>query len=181
MFFIVLIGGTLLLALSNHSTPRSKRFYKTALLTPLLVGLLLTTFVYAATADARGNEPTEEQQHLWSMLQITGVCLIVIGTCSLVIKIRETGFWLPKDTPFENYKPFKPAYISTFPAAPITAPTFEPQTMTLADAARYLRVSEHDVWQLADEGSIVAIRRGSTYVVTRRALDDFAQREQFGL
>jgi excisionase family DNA binding protein len=179
VLFIAFVGGTLLLVLSAFSSPRSKRLRKTVILTPLLAGLLITTFVQAA--DVRRDQ-SDEQHQLLTALQIMGVGLVVLGCCSLLSKMRFETLWLPNDAPFDTYKPFKPAYPSKFATAPILKPThFQRNSITLADAARYLRISEHDVLQLIDEGSIIAFKRGNVYQITRRALDDFARQEKFGL
>lgn len=182
MFLIVLVGGMLFLVYSSLSTTRLKRVRRMALLMPLWLGMLLTTFVYAANVDASSGERPYAYQEVFEILKITGVALIGIGVCVALTKVRYSSIWLPTDTPFEGYKPFKPAYPSKFATNPIPPPPlFEPNMMSIGEAARYLRVSEYDVLQLVDEGSIIAMRRGNSYVITRRALDDFAHAEKFGL
>ncbi len=183
MLLLVLAGGMALLVCSTLSNTRLKRVRKASLLMPLIAGLLLTTLVHAAEVEALPQQDDSQHQMLMS-LEIAGVGLIIFGVCSLLCKVRLTSLWLPNDAPFESYKPFKPlkpAYTS-FPVSPIvTPPIFEHSAMTLTEAARYLRISEHDVRMLIDEGSIIATARGNTYTITRRALDDFAYGEKFGI
>jgi excisionase family DNA binding protein len=179
---IMLVGGILFLVYSNLPTTRLKCVRRIIVLLPLLLGLLLTTLVHAASADASSGEQTYEQQQFFNVLQIGGISLIVLGVYAALHRLRYSSMWLPNDAPFEAYKPFKPAYTSTFPSNPIPPPPlFESSALSLSEAARYLRVSEHDVRMLIDEGSIIAMKRGATYLVTRRALDDFAHSEKFGL
>jgi excisionase family DNA binding protein len=147
-----------------------------------LLGLVLTTLVHAASVDASSGDQPFEQQQIFSVLQIMGISLIVFGMYATLTRVRHSSIWLPHDAPFEAYKPFKPAYTtSRFATNPFPPPPFEHNALTLNQAAHYLRISEHDVWQLIDEGSIIAMKRGSSYLITRRALDDFAYSEKFGL
>jgi excisionase family DNA binding protein len=171
----------LLLVYGSLSTTRLKRVRRLIVLAPLLLGLTLTTLVRAANVDANSSDQAYEFQQVFDVLDITGVALIVIGVCAVLSKVRYWTLLLPTDAPFEAYKPFKPAYPSKFATNPIPPPLFEPNMLSIGEAARYLRISEHDVWQLIDEGSIIAVKRGMSYVITRRALDDFAHAEKFGL
>lgn len=182
MCWIVLAGGMLLLVYGSLSTTRLKRVRRLIVLAPLLLGLTLTTLVRAANVDASSSDQAYEFQQVFDVLHITGVALIVIGVCAVLAKVRYWTLLLPTDAPFEAYKPFKPAYTSKFATNPIPPPPlFEPNMLSIGEAARYLRISEYDVLQLVDEGSIIAVKRGMSYVITRRALDDFAHSEKFGL
>jgi excisionase family DNA binding protein len=180
--FLIVLVGMLLFICSSLSNTRLKRVRRIAILLPLLLGLVLTTLVHAASVDAGVGEQPFEQQQVFSVLQIMGISLIVFGMYATLTRVRHSSIWLPSDAPFEAYKPFKPAYTaSRFATNPIPPPPFEHNALSLSEAARYLRVSEHDVRMLIDEGSIIAMKRGSIYLVTRRALDDFAHSETFGL
>jgi excisionase family DNA binding protein len=182
---VLVAGGAILLVLCSRTYKRGIQFKRTsraALIALLFSGLLLTTLVYAADVEARASTKHANARGMLAMLQIAGIGFMVVGTCGLLSKLRPHELWMPQDPPFESYQPYKPAYTPTFPISPIvTPPIYEHSTLTLVEAARYLRISEHDVLQLIDEGSIIAVRRGSTYLVTRRALNDFARAEQLGL
>jgi excisionase family DNA binding protein len=182
---MLLAGGIVLIVLNSLINSRGiqfKRARQAAFLLLLIYGLLMTTLVYAAEVESRAAEKRSTPHTVPAMLEITGIGLMVVGVCGMLSKVRARALWLPQDVPFENYQPYKPAYTSTFPISPIvTPPIYEHSAMTLAEAARYLRISEHDVWQLIDVGSIIAMRRNGTYLITRRALNDFARSEQLGL
>ncbi|MFN8371898.1 MAG: helix-turn-helix domain-containing protein [Anaerolineae bacterium] len=182
MLVITLVVGIVLIVCTALSSIPHKGARRIVLLLPVITGLLLTTLVHAADAEINQDGEEADQHQILILLEVAGVGLTIVGICGLLSKIRVASLWMPNDTPFESYKPFKPAYTSTFPISPIvTPPIFEHSSMTLSEAARYLRISEHDVRMLIDEGSILATQRGASYLITRRALDDFAYHEQFRL
>ena len=83
------------------------------------------------------------------------------------------AWWLIAKGPSQPVKPMKP-YFPTQPQPPLQQmePVFG-KVLTLAEAARYLRVSEDDVLELINSNQLAAARVGGEYRIARIAIDDY--------
>ncbi|NWF67653.1 MAG: helix-turn-helix domain-containing protein [Chloroflexi bacterium] len=189
MVMLLMAAGLTLLALVTLTSytlrVRRKRLRRMLKLTPLSCGLLLTMLVRAA--DTPFIADSWYQNHMTGILQILGVGLAVIGGSALLPRVRFSRLLRPPGVPFAPEPTFESRYGDS-PSIPVPAlPLVDSSThlsthlMSLGEAARFLHISEHDVWQLVDEGSITATRTGGGYLIARRALDDFLRHERFGL
>jgi excisionase family DNA binding protein len=57
--------------------------------------------------------------------------------------------------------------------APAAAPAAAPEVMTLSEAAAYMRVGEEDVQQAIQAGELKAKKIGSSYRISKKAVDEF--------
>lgn len=136
------------------------------LMIPFLVSLVMNLLVVAGSAG-RDTSWIAAQYGLIGIVELV-LMLIAVTTAYVLVTGVPLPAWLR-----EFRLPAFPARETPSPATPF------PAVLTLAEAARYLRISEHDVYQLIDEGSIPASRdAGGTFRIARSALDDFRSSER---
>jgi excisionase family DNA binding protein len=136
------------------------------LVIPLAFGLMVG-FVIGLNAGFSGDLNSLDWDLLGSLTMVE--LLLVIGAFIAALALvltapeNETG----------------PVITATSPPATQTPPqvTF-PSILTVAEAARYLRVSEAEILQLIDDGRIAAARIGGDYRIARVVLDELLQPDQ---
>jgi excisionase family DNA binding protein len=123
------------------------------------------SLVVAIGTNGQHDEAWLVQQNAWiDFIEI--IALVIAGWAAYMVLFR-----VPFNALSSRFTPHPPEistnYIDTFP-----------QVMTVSEAARYLKISDHDVLQLIDEGSIRANKdRHGYFTVTKQALDEFSNKE----
>jgi excisionase family DNA binding protein len=136
-----------------------------------LIGVILlaptATVICLMVTAVSSNSLTQS-----SATSIDGVTLVVM-IVALVLAV-----WLAVTAPQEmTYAP-APAPLPYAMPQPLIqqAPDAERRIMSLAEAARYLGVSEPEVLRLIESGEIEAGRLGAEYRVVRESLDNYRGR-----
>jgi excisionase family DNA binding protein len=134
------------------------------LMSPLLISVLLSAMIGASGNDSHYKTV--------QVIELITVVAAVGAAVMLLVDMRLSDFWRPRDFPlipeqaFDDYYYVPPHFLEPYPV------------LTISEAARYLGISDYDVWQVIDEGSIAATKIGSTFMVTRQALSDFERAEK---
>jgi excisionase family DNA binding protein len=161
--FLLGIVGIALVAMGRlsigfvHQEGRHVRIAGGILLTPFLLTLVLNL---SRAATAEQNETLYYTQQGWINVMDMLASLIAFGAAYIVLMRIPIRALRPR----WNVPP--PPVEEEFP-----------RFMDVAQAARYLKISEHDILNLIDEGSIAAQRDGDGFTISRAALDEFERKE----